>query len=147
MELLAIIFLMVCSYTDLKYKEVSVFTLLIFSVLGFIVMIIESGTGLISYTECILNPLLGLVLLGISILTKGEIGQGDAFVIMITGCMWGATKNCSVFFVATIAAGIFSFLILIIKKYEKKASFPFIPFLLIGDIIVIITEKFAAIQL
>ncbi len=141
LELLALLFLAICSYMDIKYKAISIFVIILFSCLGIICMFVFHGTEWIFNPSCLLNLLLGVIVLLVSYVSRGEIGQGDAIVLMVTGGMIGGYRNCVMFFYASIIAGIYALALIIVKEQKRERVFPFIPFLFIGDVTLLIMSN------
>ncbi len=70
----------------------------------------------------------GVFLWGISKVTKGGIGEGDALVYAVTGAALGFWGNLELFMISLILASIASLWLLVIKKKGRKYKIPFIPF-------------------
>ncbi|MGB4659688.1 MAG: hypothetical protein WBI07_10930 [Mobilitalea sp.] len=81
----------------------------------------------------------GVVL--ISIATAGKIGLGDGLILCVTGLGLGFWGNMELFAVSLFAAAIISIILLILHKADRKKSIPFVPFLMVGYIILIIATK------
>jgi len=79
---------------------------------------------------------IGVVLL--SKITKGKIGSGDGLVLCVTGLGLGFWGNLELFALALTIAAAFSAGLLILRIAGRKSSIPFIPFLLISYIILLI---------
>lgn len=73
----------------------------------------------------------GLIALVI-IITRGGMGWGDAWLLLIIGMLLGPSLTTFAFFVASIAGGITGTYLLVSRKMGRRDSVPFGPFLIIG---------------
>ena len=123
------VILIVEGITDIKKHEIYINVLLIGLIVSGLVMVFE---GNIQWMSIISGLTEGIVLAVMSLLTKGEIGMGDAFLCMVTGIILGGRYNMAMFLFAGILCSIFSAFLLMIKKAGKKTKIPFVPFLIPG---------------
>ncbi len=117
-----------CAYTDIRSRELSLKFMLGFGVVE---------AGLLLYrclSDGVYIPwgiLVGLGLLLISYFTRGAIGDGDAILIMLTGLLLNLKTNLMLFTGAAVMAAVYGILLLWLKRMDKKTEMPFVPFLLI----------------
>lgn len=119
--------LCVSAWTDFKRKQVSMLLLAVFAIVGILGQLIfrqESAVSLVA------GVLIGLLVLGVSRLTKGGIGAGDGWILCVTGIYLGFYKNMQLFFTALILSAIAGAGLIIIKKANRKTELAFVPFLL-----------------
>ncbi|MFT3982668.1 MAG: hypothetical protein QM697_02075 [Lachnospiraceae bacterium] len=160
MKILVFLLLGISSYTDLKKRVISMRVLLFFlsiTLLGIaLVRLPQLGKlfGLpwlsankaaiwleknfccrLSMGSIIGGLLPGIVLLLCSKLLKGAVGEGDAYLIMLTGLMLGRENNLLLLGGLLLSAGCAAFLLLVRQK-EKKTTIPFVPFLFLSDILI-----------
>ena len=69
-----------------------------------------------------------------SLLSKGGIGVGDGIVVLISGIYLGVQENCFLLLLALLVSSLYSGILWIVKKVDRKQKIPFIPFLLVGYI-------------
>lgn len=74
----------------------------------------------------------GILLLGCSKWTKEAIGYGDSWLILLLGAYVGLFRMLLIVFIASVIAGIVALFCLWIKKWNKKITIPFVPFLVIS---------------
>ena len=125
-----VIFLIICTYFDMKTRMLPVCLLIVGGTGAFIVRIMIYENWWVH----IAGMVLGIVFLGISKVTKEALGYGDSFLILILGAFIGLWQMLLVLVIAFISTALFSMIVLIFKKMSKKKSFPFVPFLLLGFI-------------
>lgn len=75
---------------------------------------------------------LGLILLCISFITKGQIGVGDGLIVCITGLCLGFSENAMLLVISLFGSAIFSIALLSFRLAGRKKAIPFVPFLLFG---------------
>lgn len=123
------IFLAISAIIDIKRKEVSVKILIIFGVVGLALYIIGRP---ISLVEEIGGILIGALILLLYHVTKGEIGEGDGWLLIVTGIFLGIGRNFELLMSGLLLAAVCSLFLILFKKADKKKEIPFIPFLFLG---------------
>lgn len=127
--ILFIIWLLVCSIQDIRDKKLSVF--LIF--LGFVCLFPFS---LVSNTVSIYNRLggllLGLFLIAMTYITRGQIGIGDGLFIMVIGVCFGFGISSAMLIYGLLLSALISLCIILLRKGKRDTRIPFIPFLFLG---------------
>ena len=131
MEICLGILLLICAVTDLKTKEISMRILLIFGALGIVIYILESQNSVV---EEIVGILVGIGVLIICRLTRGEIGAGDGFLIIVTGIFLGGMKNIELLMGGFLLAALWALILVIFRKVNWKKELPFVPFLFLSFI-------------
>ncbi len=120
------------SFDDFKSKQVRVLEIFLFGLLGIIINFFGKN---ISLPSIIGGVLVGVVLLGFSIISREKIGKGDALIIMVAGIYLGFFQTLKLLWIASIIGVIAG--LLIIKKKNKGFGYemPFVPCLLVGYLI------------
>lgn len=127
--ILLISWLFICSWQDIKRKQISI----ILIVAGFAVIFISSLIcGNLSVWNRLAGLSLGILLLGMNPITRGQIGMGDGLIVCATGLCLGFSKNSMLLIYALFASAIISIILLVLFKANRKMMIPFVPFLLIG---------------
>ena len=115
-----------CSVTDLRRKTISIYLLVIMSmivVLSFFCCDMENiwmhigGAGL------------GILFFIVSRLTKEAVGYGDSWLILLLGARLGIEKVLWLLFVASLGGAFVSLLYLWMHRWNRNATLPFVPFL------------------
>lgn len=73
----------------------------------------------------------GLLLL-FGYFSEGAIGIADGVIISACGAAFGIYEAVALCFFAALYAAVFSLVLLLLKKAERKSRIPFLPFLLLG---------------
>lgn len=122
-------YLGVLTVMDIRNKRLN----LLFLLSGFLLM----TAGFFCKRE--IHPLLlatgagvGLMFLLASRVTGESFGYGDSILIMIMGGFLGFWDILSLLTAAFLLAAVFSVIMLIRKKFNRKTAFPFVPFLMIA---------------
>jgi leader peptidase (prepilin peptidase)/N-methyltransferase len=131
------IFLFICTYTDIKDKCINVNICIVFGVIGLIYKYFCNSIGLMSVAMAILP---GILLLMISIISKGSVGKGDAVVTGTMGLYVGGVKTILILSNGILILCIVGIICMLIMKKDKSYRIPFVPFLTIGFIYQIITR-------
>ena len=123
----ALLFLAILSPEDIKEKQVSAKTVMIFGLLALVCRIAAGQDGMIK--EMIFSLVPGMFLLILSVASKESIGLGDGMAAVVLGLWLGGYKTFLILCIAWILAGGFALICLLRKQ---KEPIPFIPFLLLG---------------
>ena len=145
MRLLPVILLGVNTMTDLRKRRVSLLSLGIFSALGIVVLLFlikvqdpfASGEQIRSMA---LGALAGVFLLLLSLASDGAIGRGDALVAIVMGFYLGLWRLLVLLMGSFLTCGFFGMILLLQKRAERKSRLPFVPFLLVSYLGLIIME-------
>ena len=122
-------FLSICCWWDWRKKEIPLLCLLL--------MTVVVGIFSIACPEKLLwsrvgGGALGALFFLISKVTKEAIGYGDSLLILILGVHLGLSLVLQMLLLASLPAGVVSLFVLLKKRWNKSATIPFVPFLLVG---------------
>lgn len=129
-----LIYLIICTFTDLKKRSISLIISTVFILAGLILCILGYSPH-DNFISLLLSLLPGGVLLLLSVVTKEAIGYGDGLMLITMGFYLSHPENLSILLYSLIIAGIFSLFLLTLGKYQRKYKIPFSPFLLLGYLI------------
>ncbi|MBO4702543.1 MAG: prepilin peptidase [Lachnospiraceae bacterium] len=132
---LVFIVLVIEAVKDFRKKEVDIPVLGILVVAAMVMIFLGKD---ISVSNAIIGLAEGLLLILVSVMTKGQIGMGDGILLAACGLMLGGKDNMVMFFFACLSSAIVSVLIMIIKKADKKTTIPFVPFMIPGFLIMVL---------
>ena len=121
-------FLGINSWTDIRRREISLCSVGIFMALG----ILYECLYLRKLPTVLPGLLPGMVMAGISKVTKEALGMGDALLMMPLGIFMGLEATFNVLFTALLLAALWAGGLFLIKKRKREYEFPFVPFLLLG---------------
>lgn len=129
-----LMFLGAASLIDYKKRELP----LVYISAGFVAgLVFQCIIGNLKVAEIILGSMVGVVVIGVSKLTREAVGMGDGCMLIATGAFLGLIDNLILLMGALILAGVFSAGLLIIKKRGNKYEIPFVPFMLGGYVLVL----------
>ena len=132
---LVFIVLVIEAVKDFRKKELDIPVLGILVVAAMVMIFLGKD---ISVLNAIIGLAEGLLLILVSVMTKGQIGMGDGILLAACGLMLGGKDNMVMFFFACLSSAIVSVLIMIIKKADKKTTIPFVPFMIPGFLIMVL---------
>lgn len=121
--------LFLCGIYDWRKKELPVWWLVCMSVIVGIFLLCFHRNMLWSRVA---GVILGIVLFLFAKWTKEMIGYGDCWLILLLGIYIGIYQSLCVLFIASAIAGIFALFCLWFRKWNKKMSIPFVPFLAVA---------------
>ena len=102
------------------------------AILAVIRFIRQPYTGM----DLLLGCIPGFITLVICLITGEAIGKGDAAVITGLGMIAGWEDTCVICMIGLLLCGMLGLLLIILKKSDRKTGLPFIPFLMMGVLIV-----------
>lgn len=143
-NVIVLFFLVFGTVWDIKRKTVPVKYLVVW---GIVCVIYIGFVGLVSKDiESLKESLWGILPGGIGLFlayaTREQIGYGDGWIILFAGLFLGIKVVLILLFVALTAVTVFSIGLLMMRKAKRKTAIPFIPFLLLGAIIVMMGGGF-----
>lgn len=123
---------------DLKRKELSIQFLLVVGCIGILRLMVMGVNGEV-FKETLLASSIGVMILGISRMTGGGIGEGDGWFFLVLGLFLSPQESIWLFLSGVILCGMFSLLYVTISIWNGEAqkqgkSVPFLPFLLPGGV-------------
>lgn len=128
-EILMGLWLLLCGWQDFKEKKMSV-VLLAIGGLGLAVFFI-AVEGL-SLSSRLPGFVIGLLLLLLSKLLRGQVGAGDGIILCVTGLCLGFRDNLNLLFYSLTLTAVVSLVLLLFRKAENKDTIPFIPFVFLS---------------
>ncbi|MBO5550730.1 MAG: prepilin peptidase [Lachnospiraceae bacterium] len=124
-----LLFLIMGTASDIKKRSIPAAMFLVFGMLGALDFMISGRTAPVNE---LLGIILGVVFIGISLISDNKLGMGDALAILVTGIfLGGAEASCTVLYAMLITA-VFSIIILASGRGSRTTAMPFMPFLLAG---------------
>ena len=124
-----LILLAVASVIDWRKREIPITLLFIMSA-GITIFAIYCKDITIWYR--LAGGALGIMLFVVSTVTKEAIGYGDSWLILLLGVQLGILRVLQLLFAASLLAVIFAVFYLWVRKWNRKSTLPFVPFLTIA---------------
>lgn len=119
----------ICSIEDVRKKEIQVYVVLTFGIVGVILRLFYQN---VTMKNMIFGMAIGVVMMLVSLVTSGQIGLGDGLLLTVTGIFLGAYGNAMLFLHGLLFAAVWSLVVLLIFRRGRKTKIPFVPFLLIA---------------
>lgn len=128
--ILLLLYLFICTYTDLKNHTINLILSMFFLAVGFIIILFSGNTELFQIISSIIP---GLIFIIISLIFPHSLGFGDGIILCVCGIYSSVNFVIQLLFFALIISFIFS-IFMLIKKHSLKYQFPFAPFILMSYI-------------
>lgn len=122
----------ICSLTDLRHKVVHKKVLILY---GLLVLAGCGAAGKLSGKIILYGMIPGILCLLVSKISGQALGYGDSILILLTGSSLGIQNCVGITIWAFLCSGLWALFLVGIKKADKKAEIPFVPFLMIGFVI------------
>lgn len=128
-----LVMLAVSAVEDIRKKKISLIWIGIFAAAGIVGNIFWESESIWSLVG---GVCVGILLLGISRVTHGEIGLGDGCIICVIGVYLGFFKNMELLLTALLLAAVCAIILVLLRKAGRKTELPFVPFLCMAHILV-----------
>lgn len=123
-----LLFLLFSSFLDIRKREISIPVTLLFGLAG-VVYSVRTGRTMTDY----LIPLgIGILILGGSVLTRGQVGMGDGWMLLALGCMLRMECYIQMACIGMLLAAAYSGVLMLVFRKNRKTELPLVPFLLLG---------------
>ena len=126
------IYLLILSAKDIKDKEIPLGLLALGLVFAPLSVLTDEREVIYVY---LLGVLPGIAFLLVSFISRGQIGQADAFVLICVGLCNGIEAVIAVISVSLVAIALVSMVMLILGRLNRKSTLPYIPFVLLGYVL------------
>ena len=124
----------ITAFDDIRTKQVRLIEIIIFGIIGLVINWIWHPNSIASLLGGIG---IGIFSIALSVATKEKIGLGDAYIILVTGIYIGFMNTAILLWMSSIFATIYG--IIAIRKYDNKdIEIPFVPFLLLGYLVMFV---------
>ena len=123
-----LIFLLFSSLLDIRKREISIPVTLMFGLAG-VAYSIKTGRIM---TDYLIPAAIGIFILACSILTRGQVGMGDGWLLMALGCMMRMESYIQMACIGMLLAAACSGVLLLVFRKSRKTEIPLVPFLLLG---------------
>lgn len=117
----------ICSYEDLKRKQIRTAWLAVFAGIGILYAVF---TGNRLFAEIALALIPGCCVLALSVFMRGEIGQGDGLLLLVMGFFLDAVCLCMILLSALFLSAVYALFLYYIKKKNRNYEIAFVPFIL-----------------
>ncbi|MCR5641265.1 MAG: prepilin peptidase [Lachnospiraceae bacterium] len=118
-----------CAWEDWKTKEIHVGALVLMAFIGLVGHLLHPQMKL---WELLAGAGVGVILYGISILSREQIGRGDALCFMATGLYLGLWNNLCLLWTSFLLAGVVGFIYGKVRHLGGNARLPFLPFVFVS---------------
>lgn len=127
--LIGMIFMAICTVTDIKSRTVSGTVLVVFGMVSLIYAVICRDGSIYGILYSLLP---GAFLLALSLCTKESIGYGDGFLVSALGILTGFSTCFLTVVSGFLLSAVTALVLLVCKKVNGKSRLPFVPFLTLG---------------
>ncbi len=131
------IFLAWQAIEDYYKKSIRMDIVLIFGGMGIFVYFLSQGIQISVIKELLVSCLPGVLLMVISHICPGTIGDGDGLVFLVTGIYMGLAKNGILIYLSFLLVSMVGGLMFFLPKRKKRAScYPFVPYIFSAFILI-----------
>ena len=127
-----LIILILSSIEDIRKKEILLWEIATCGFMSVAAMGFAIYEGSFDILYILLSLLPGALMLLLSLITREGIGYGDGLIILAAGPAIGFDDLIMALMTAIVLSGLFSGILLIVKKAKRKTRIAFMPFLAAG---------------
>ena len=135
----SLIFIMICTITDIRKREIPLTMIILFSCLSLVIAKIRGEEG--GWFSFLYSMAPGVFFLLLSFCTRQSIGYGDVLVILVLGLYVGYRKCIMIVAIGLVASSVYALVLLVCRKVKGKSRIAFVPFLAIGWGVVYVAQK------
>lgn len=136
------IYFFVATIYDVKDREIPLLISVAAACLLFVIRLYFVCQGEIPVQTAFLGVGIGIVLLIINVLSKGEIGAGDGILFIVSGFVCEFYENGVLLFVSLVFTAIAGGVLIVVKRVGRKYELPFAPFVFAGYGVICIWKIF-----
>lgn len=134
-QVVVMLFLILCSYLDVKYRKIHVSVYLMFMLMSAVVV---ACAGRTDWGTLMIGMIPGIIMIVISFISHEKIGYGDSVSIALMGILYKYEMVLSVCAVGFEIIFLASFIMLVTGKAKLCDRLPFMPFLMAGNVWVVL---------
>ncbi|MBE5890435.1 MAG: hypothetical protein E7282_05625 [Lachnospiraceae bacterium] len=127
--------MLINSIKDMKSKNIYLILTIVWGLVGLLLKIHAAlqSDGFVLFDWCGIS--IGLLAIGISCITKGQIGIGDGLVMIGLSLYFDLGEMIMVVFVAGMLSAITALCLMTFFRKKGKKEIPFVPFLTFGTMV------------
>lgn len=133
-----VVLLVLCSVYDWKYCELPLWLILVGGAGSCIGIVYTLLYGEKSIPDMMLALLPGVAALLLAHVSREQIGYGDGLLLLMIGGYAGAGDTMKIIIIALAGTFGVSVLLLVCKKASGSSRIPFVPFLTMGSVLVMV---------
>lgn len=126
------IYLFLMSIYDIRKKEIQIEISVVTIVVLAAGQICRIACGEQIWYLAFTGVIEGGLLIGLSKITKGQVGIGDGIVFITSGVMFGFFENGILLFLSLVFAAVAGGFLLLLRRVGRKDTIPFVPFIFVG---------------
>ncbi|MCI9448161.1 MAG: prepilin peptidase [Lachnospiraceae bacterium] len=119
----------ICSLEDVRHKRLTIVYILMFGIGG---VILHLFAPVCSIYSILCGMLLGIAMILVSLITRGNVGIGDGMLLLVTGVYLGGYGNLQLLMTGLLLSALWALGLLAFKKKKGKDEIAFAPFLLLA---------------
>ena len=140
-QMIALAMLAVCTYTDIRERNIYLVPLII-STVGGVLIALAAFMGMPDYgageftAELVFPAIFGCMMIVLAKCFTKYVGIGDGYLMAALGVLIGNRYNLYVIVIASVFASVYAVILMILKRKRFMGSIPFAPFVMTGFMIV-----------
>lgn len=136
MQLSLFLYLLIGTYMDVKDRKINFLYIIIGVLIAFLTRIILYYLGYGNGMEIIYGMIPGICFFMMHLIAKESVGQADGYIILIVGLLTTLEDVLKIIGFAMIICCFTCIFLLLLKKVKRNTKVPFIPFLLLSQMVV-----------
>lgn len=126
-----------CAWQDIRHQKIWLPLIIVFAIEAAALILCKP----MAVSQYLAGVAVGLIMIGVSKVTKGGIGMGDGYLICVIGGLIGLGKVIWVVMLAFVLAAFASVFLMAVRHYGRKQTMAFVPFLLASYLICLISWR------
>ncbi|MFG6320520.1 MAG: prepilin peptidase [Lachnospiraceae bacterium] len=126
------VLLLIAGITDIRKRQISRRLLMLLTLVCIVAVLVR---GSFAVMDAAGGMAIGLCVIGISMISREQIGMGDGIVIAVIGLVLGFRRCLAVVSVASLVMCAAAIVVLLFKKGNRRTQLAFLPALFVGYVL------------
>lgn len=127
--------LLLAGLEDIRKKKIHLFLILAIGTTALLGCIVRQDYG---WHGALGGFLIGICVIGISVISGEQIGKGDGMVIAALGILCGVRNTLGIVCFASLFMLVPALVLIVSRKGNKKTKLPFLPALFLGYLVILL---------
>ncbi len=125
------VLLLIAGITDIRKRQISRRLLMLLTLVCIVAVLVRGSFAVMAAG----GMAIGLCVIGISMISREQIGRGDGIVIAVIGLVLGFRRCLAVVSVASLVMCAAAIVVLLFKKGNRRTQLAFLPALFVGYVL------------
>jgi leader peptidase (prepilin peptidase)/N-methyltransferase len=141
-QIIVFVYLLFTAIYDWKKKEIHLRVSAVTAAVLTVCELWRISRGELAWVTLFAGMFVGVLLIGISLATRGQIGIGDGIVLVITGMVLNVYENSMLLLCSLVLTAVSGMFLLVAKHVGRKYTLPFVPYIFLSYGVICLWELY-----